>query len=363
MEKVWKITRISGEEVYIFDKSIADSVNTFVEGVGNANAKLKKKDSIYVMPKSMVTRDDVNYLKDNFQITQKRKNGIYSKTVLSKKYIESLFTYDRSTYAVVSRNLAIELLNYVIDNYTAIQKDAGINKSSFGYSGLDDLEDYKSGLQTIYKYSTVANENIMITHDIMHFPRPTRFSDPATINILARYFDAFKYKSDFISKTNYEELQVYWKSRKYIVTEDAVKDLITGQNYVDENSFNAICKMLSGTTDDVELGVITMANTNFSKNKDVLAYILLNNQNSIKYSKAVNSANCRIIKSDFRKFTYASIESTLKKLSEKGNLTAWGCEIFLKHIAKDISNRYKLLNLTINPEDIKLPEQYDKVRS
>jgi len=53
----------------------------------------------------------------------------------------------------------------------------------------------------------------------------------------------------------------------------------------------------------------------------------------------------------------------LKKLSEKGDLTAWGCEIFLKHIAKDISNRYKLLNLTINPEDIKLPEEYDKVRS
>ena len=111
MEKVWKITRISGEEVYIFDKSIADSVNTFVEGVGNANAKLKKKDSIYVMPKSMVTRDDVNYLKDNFQITQKRKNGIYSKTVLSKKYIESLFTYDRSSIARFLLTTAYDLLS------------------------------------------------------------------------------------------------------------------------------------------------------------------------------------------------------------------------------------------------------------
>ena len=363
MEKVWKVTRISGEEVYIFDKSIKDSVNTFVEGVGNANAKLRKKDSIYVMPKSMVTRDDVNYLKDNFQITQKRKNGIYSKTVLSKKYIESLFTYDRRSYNVISRNIAIETLNYVIDNYTAIEKDARKNKDPFGYSGLDDLENYKLSLQTIYKYSTVANDNLMLPYEQIHFPRVRRFSDPATINILAKYFDNLKYKSDFISKSNYEELQVYWKSRKYIVTEDAVKDLITGQNYVDENSFKAICKMLSGTTDDVELGVITMASTNFSKNKDVLAYILLNNQNSINYSKAINSANCRIIKSDFRNFTYASIESTLKKLSEEGNLTAWGYEIFLKHIAKDISNRYKLLNLTINPEDIKLPEEYDKVRS
>lgn len=338
----------------------SDVVPAFVEGINNAKTKLKKGDDVYVMPQSVVTRDDINYLKDEMGISQKRKTGAYNKTILSKKYIEKLITEDYSQRVVkVNRASVINLLEHIIDNYEEVKnKSKSVNR---WYRSFPDLSCYKNLLSNIKRSSTVKDTEISIyteyyneTLDHLSLPKNNLLKEVLT----SRGFIYF-----YLSDKNFNEFQSIWKQRNKVVTEDYVKNFVSADNPITLEAVESIEKMLKGTDEDTELAVITLSKMNYRNHIDMVYYLVSKYDSLIRFTQAYNSAGCKDLKSIIQNMPWNRVDNLMEVLRERNQLSKEGLKLFLTHIISKIDQNYNMLGISIDPDNVKLKKEYDEIRS
>ena len=348
--------------VHVVSKRKSEIVSTFMQGISNAKTTLKKGHNVYVMPKSLITRDDMNYLKDEMNISQKRKGGTYDRIIISEKLITNLICDEWSQQTVkVNRALLIDALKYMISNYELLEKNINSNKI-YWRSQLGPIERYEDFLNVIEINST-ANDT-QLAFDKSQFSK-LYFSDhdSSTHPPLKDCQSSMKYNQGYFTHENYNEFQSLWKQRNIIVTEEYVKKLITSDNPMSVDTTMSIAKMLRGTIDDAELAVVTISKMAYRNHLDMLYYLASKYQSIIMDTKAINTAGCKDLKSAIRDMPWPRPDNLLENLRSKNQLSKEGLNLFLKDIANSISNDYKIVELSVDPQHLKLKTEFNEIRS
>ena len=338
----------------------SDVVPAFIEGINNAKTKLKREDDVYVMPQSVVTRDDVNYLKDEMGISQKRKTGAYNKMILSKKYIEKLITEDyKLRVTKLNRASVINLLEHVIDNYTDVKYESTLVNR--WYRSFPDISYYKDLLSNIKKSSTIQDTEISMysryyteTLDLLNMPKN---------NLLKEVTNSKGFIYFYLSDENFNEFQSIWKQRNKVVTEDYVKNLVSASNPMTLEAVESIEKMLKGTDEDAELAVITLSKMNYRNHIDMVYYLVNKYDSVMRFTQAYNSAGCKDLKIIIQDMPWNRIDNLMEVLRQKNQLSKEGLKLFLTHIIDNINGDYNMLDISIDPDNVKLKKEYDEIRS
>lgn len=358
MEKMKLINDGKVSWIHVVSKRKSEIVSTFIQGISNAKTTLKKGHNVYVMPKSLITRDDMNYLKDEMNISQKRKGGTYDRIIISEKLITNLICDDWSQQTIkVNRALLIDALKYTISNYELLEK-SNSNKS-YWRNQLGPIERYKDFLNVIEINST-ANDT-ELAFDKVQFNK--LYLSDHNHAPLKDCQSSIKYNQGYFTHEDYNEFQSLWKQRNIIVTEEYVKKLITSDNPISVDTTMSIAKMLRGSKDDAELAVVTISKMAYRNHLDMLYYLASKYQSVIMNTKAINTAGCKDLKSAIRDMPWARPDNLLENLRSKNQLSKEGLNLFLKDIANSISNDYKIVELSIDPQHLKLKTEFNEIRS
>lgn len=268
MEKMKLINDGKVSWIHVVSKRKSEIVSTFIQGISNAKTTLKKGHNVYVMPKSLITRDDMNYLKDEMNISQKRKGGTYDRIIISEKLITNLICDEWSEQTIkVNRALLIDALKYTISNYELLEK-SNSNKI-YWRNQLGPIERYKDFLNVIEINST-ANDT-ELAFDKVQFSK--LYLSDHNHAPLKDCQSSIKYNQGYFTHEDYNEFQSLWKQRNIIVTEEYVKKLITSDNPMSVDTTMSIAKMLRGNKDDAELAVVTISKMAYRSHLDMLYYL------------------------------------------------------------------------------------------
>lgn len=350
-----------GIYIYGSNKRREEVLDNLYSGMNKAKTKLNYLDSVYVYPRSLVTRDQINKAKDRFNITQTRKKDSADKLVLSTKHIENLFMFDH--YARVSkydRAKLLEIYDYVINNWDILNS----NSSSYWRPAKATILDWRNAIETfsdekdtVIALSSGSNIDYFLStsNPIEHEYR--QFLDSPDKNVLS-----------YITEENNTELQSLWKSRNKVFTEDAFISLVNNDNKATYEDFTRIRQMLTSTSDpDKEMGATLLSNFSWSDNEDLLMFLLFKHIDWLRYSKAYNGASFKAIKALYKDYRHStsSHATLIKKLFEAGKLTSVGLKEFLEDKAKDLNNTYYVSNqfFSFTIDSINLPKEYDEIRS
>lgn len=362
MQKIRLIYEDGGSSfIHVPKASHKSSVTpAFVEGINNAKTKLKKGDDVYVMPQSVVTRDDINYLKDEMGISQKRKTGVYNKTILSKKYIEKLITEDYALRVTkINRASAIDLLEYVIDNYKEVKNESSVRQ--YWHRSIPDVDTYKNLLSNIKGSSTIKDVEISMYTE--YYNDTLDLLQMAKNNISKEVLNSRGFIYFYLSDENFNEFQSIWKQRNKVVTEDYVKNLVNASNPMTLEAVESIEKMLKGTDEDAELAVITLSKMNYRNHIDMVYYLVSKYDSVIRFTQAYNSAGCKDLKSIIQNMPWNRVDNLMEVLRERNQLSKEGLKLFLTHIISKIDQNYNMLGISIDPDNVKLKKEYDEIRS
>lgn len=363
MQKVKLIDDGKSSWAHIITKRKQEVINTFVEGVTTAKTQLKKGHNVYVMPQSLITRDDMGYLKDNMSICLKRKNSTYDRIILSKKYINKLVTDDWGiAIHVVDRAAMLDMLEYVIDNYDSITLSLKSTAGNIWWRSIGDLEDFKYLLNSVKTNSTVTDTRIGFYKGTLN-PLCLSNLDFSAHPILKAYHDTIEYTKGHLTEENYKEFQSIWKQRNKVVTEEYVKTLVSSDNPMTLETVESMDKMLRGTTEDAELAVVTISKMDYRNNLDLLYYLVSKHENKIMWTKAMNSAGCKDLKAAIKEMPWARPDNLLENLREKGKLSKEGLKLFLSQIAESVSKSYEIVGLSVDPDSFKLKKEFNEIRS
>lgn len=358
MEKMKLINDGKVSWIHVVSKRKSEIVSTFIQGISNAKTTLKKGHNVYVMPKSLITRDDMNYLKDEMNISQKRKGGTYDRIIISEKLITNLICDEWSEQTIkVNRALLIDALKYTISNYELLEK-TNSNKI-YWRNQLGPIERYKDFLNVIEINST-ANDT-ELAFDKVQFSK--LYLSDHNHAPLKDCQSSIKYNQGYFTHEDYNEFQSLWKQRNIIVTEEYVKKLITSDNPMSVDTTMSIAKMLRGNKDDAELAVVTISKMAYRSHLDMLYYLASKYQSIMMDTKAINTAGCKDLKSAIRDMPWARPDNLLENLRSKNQLSKEGLNLFLKDIANSISNDYKIVELSVDPQHLKLKTEFNEIRS
>ena len=362
MQKVKLILEQSSEWVHIINKRKSEVVDTFLDGINKAKTTLKKGHDVYVMPKSLITRDDMTHLKDEMNISQKRKSSTYDRTILSKKYIDNLVTDDWNTSIhVVNRAALISALEYIIDNHESIQIDLK-TKSTWWGNSIEDLDTFKRFFNNVKARSTVSDTEIGFYKSTLGVLRINSI-DLSKHTVVSDYNSTIDYVMSYMLDEDYKEFQSIWKQRNKVVTEDYVKKLVTNSNPMTLDTVKSLDKIFKGTNDDAELAVVTLSKMDYKDNLDLLYYLVTKHEKKIMWTKAISTAGCRDLKVTIKNMPWSRTDNLLENLRQHGNLSKEGLNLFLMDIADSVSKSYQIIGLSIDPENFKLKEEFNEVRS
>lgn len=362
MQKVKLILEQSSEWVHIINKRKSEVVDTFLDGINKAKTTLKKGHDVYVMPKSLITRDDMTHLKDEMNISQKRKSSTYDRTILSKKYIDNLVTDDWNTSIhVVNRAALISALEYIIDNHESIQIDLK-TKSTWWGNSIEDLDTFKRFFNNVKANSTVSDAKIGFYKSTLAVLRINSI-DLSKHTVVSDYNSTIDYVMSYMLDEDYKEFQSIWKQRNKVVTEDYVKKLVTNSNPMTLDTVKSLDKIFKGTNDDAELAVVTLSKMDYKDNLDLLYYLVTKHEKKIMWTKAISTAGCRDLKVTIKNMPWSRTDNLLENLRQHGNLSKEGLNLFLMDIADSVSKSYQIIGLSIDPENFKLKEEFNEVRS
>ena len=299
----------SGIYIYGSNKGREKVLENLYSGMNKAKTKLNYLDSVYVYPKSLVTRDLVNKAKDRFNKVLTDHYKLKGKESTGEDVIIDIW-YDK-------------------------------------FGRWAKMIFIKDGSEIEYFLDT----NNPIEHEYR------QFLDSPDKNILS-----------YITEENNTELQSLWKSRNKVFTEDAFISLINDDNKATYEDFIRIQQMLTSTSEpDREIGATLLSNFSWSDNEDLLMFLLFKHIDWLRYSKAYNGASFKAIKALYKDYRHStsSHATLIKKLFEKSKLTSAGLKEFLEDKAKDLNNTYYISNqfFSFTIDSINLPKEYDEIRS
>jgi hypothetical protein len=334
-------------------------VKKFADKVSKYKVSIKENDSVYVLPKSSVTRNHLSVLKDDLNIKQIRKQNKADKIIFSTGLIKSFVQYKKSI-EVVNLKHYINFLSHCIDEYDTIKQN-----HSLSYYSLPPLAELYDEVKTLKDLSidTEFIGNPTNSHIII--------SNSNNLNKSFKEAEALmcqsqKYYYLFMQEKEYDNLQNLWKNRKKIVLEDAVISLVSKDNKVTLEAVESIGKMLSGSDADKELGVSTLCSLDFSGKVDILCYLFYKYGDSIRYTKSYSSAAMKHLKNIIQSRTLYSVTNIVNRLHFTNELTPDGLKLFLNQIAEEINKQYIVSNLetfVIEPKNITLNKKFDEIRS
>lgn len=360
MQKIRMVHLNSGNYIYGTDKRREEVLENLYSGMNKSKTKLKYLDSVYVYPKSLVTRDLVNKAKERFNITQTRKKDTADKLVLSTKHIEKLFFFDQyPRISMYDRAKLLEIYEYVLNNWDILSP----NKTSYWKPAKATIIEWRNAIET---FSSKENTIIAISGstNLDYFL--------SSVNPVEQEYSEFLSSPDkilsYITEENNTELQSLWKKRNKVFTEDAFINLVNNDNKATYEDFIRIKQMLKSNNDpDKEMGATLLSNFSWSDNEDLLMLLLFKHIDFLRYSKAYNSASFKAIKALYKDYNHhtSSHATLIKKLFEKGKLTSEGLKEFLEDKAKELNNSYFVSNqfFSFTIDSINLPKEYDEIRS
>lgn len=361
MQKIRMIKEDAGMYIYATHKRREDVLQNLYSGMNKSKTQLNYLDSVYVYPKSLVTRNLVSKAKDRFNITQIRKKDKADKLILSTKHIEDLFVFDH--YAKIykyERAKLLEIYNYVLNNWDTI------NASSFTYwkPPKASITDWRNAVKTF------SDENDMIIalnrgSNLEYF---LDTNNPVELEYKQFLDSQDKHILSYITEENNTELQSLWKSRNKVFTEEAFINLVNNDNRANHNDFTRIQEMLNSSDEaNKEIGATLLSNFSWAGNEDLLMFLLFKHIDWLRYSKSYNGASFKAIKSLYKNYRHStsSHATLIKKLFEDGKLTSAGLKEFLEDKAKDLNNTYHVSNqfFSFTIDSINLPKEYNEIRS
>jgi len=360
MRKIRMVHLNSGNYIYGTDKRREEVLDNLYSGMNKSKTKLKYLDSVYVYPKSLVTRDLVNKAKERFNITQTRKKDTADKIVLSTKHIEDLFFFDHyHRVSIYDRAKLLEIYEYVLNNWDIVSG----SQTSYWRPAKATIMEWRNAIEVFSN-----EEDTMIA-----IGTPTNLDYfLSSVNPIEQEYSEFLSSSDkilsYITEENNAELQSLWKKRNKVFTEDAFINLVNNDNKANYEDFIRIRQMLKSNNDsDKEMGATLLSNFSWSNNEDLLMLLLFKHIDFLRYSKAYSSASFKAIKKLYRDYTHhtSSHATLIKKLFEKGKLTSEGLKEFLEDKAKELNNTYYVSNqfFSFTIDSINLPKEYDEIRS
>lgn len=369
--KLIKHVKLNGfTELYATSDSQYTLTVKFSKSLKDLKTTIRKADKVYVYPKSKVTRDHMSAYKDDLKVTQIRNRDKADKLVYSEAYVKKLFKrldYDLRMY-FLPREHTLKVYNYIIDNPNSIlvtNKSSIYYRRGFNKEDLEAIINLRNAIETFSKPvdSTLAissNDdyllNLMWAKDDL--------SDQGLIELLKEGSHPSRIET-IMSVEDYNDLQYIWKNRNRLVLEETAIQKLTKSNPITLDTLESIERMLKGSDQDRVLALSLMANTDFSKNIDMLVYLWYRYQDSIRYANGFNSAMFKHIKTQLTNLNVYSVGDILKDLKNKNQLTPEGLGLFLDLKAQELNNTYYVTNglLKFNRDSLILPEEYNEIRS
>lgn len=363
MRKVRLISGSKGCYAYVVSSVPKEASDSFLEKINSYRTVLKKSDSIYVYPKSLITRDLINEVKIKYDVTKTRNINKADKIVLSTPYIKSLFNYPsngRGVGKVLNRKDILRAIDLILENW-----EIRTANNYYGYP----KEKVLSAQMLIKAYSSIQDESIIFDGDnyslvnsiIYTLDRNNNNEETELyISLIAESY------SSYVTSSDYKILSELFKKRNKVFTENQFHNLISKDNCIDIETYQKISAMLKGGDPDKELALTLMSNYNWSKNLDLLGVLWLNNEDAIRGTKAYVSSAFKVVKNQLRDLETYSYASLIQNLCKKNLLTPIGLEEVVRSHVENLNKVYMVTQggaFTLTTDNIKLTPELNEIRS
>ena len=363
MKKVRLISSDKGSYAYVVNSVPTDAFNSFLDKIGSHKTKLKKSNSIYVYPKSLVTRDLINEVKAKYNVTQTRNPDKADKLVISSDFIKKLFKYP-AAYATIGKILNRKDFLRAID---IILEDWEVRTANTYYNNRKDR--ILAAQLFVKSYSSIKDEFIIFDSDNYDLIDNVISGLNANVaNEESKLYQSLTKEtySTYVYEPDYKTLSVLFQKRNKVFTENQFHNLINKDNCIDLETYQKIAIMLKGGYPDRELALSLISSYNWDKNLDLLGVLYLENEDAMRDTKAYASSAFRVIKQKLRDLETYSHASLIQNLYKKNLLTPIGLNEVIESHVKNLNKVYMVTQggaFTITPDSINLTPELNEIRS
>lgn len=290
----------------------------------NQSFQFKQDDKVFFMPNSTITREQIDLLKETYQIRKVRN-------AQDADYIVSNDNYFIKSLAAGNWNDQL----FTKENFiTAIKKSL-----EFLATGTSEMEQRIIPQIEALDYTMVlANSNLF---DYVVEIKPhngSTWNNPNREAFRSCYVDyAFTRNPFLIKPQNVEALTTFIHESPKWIHEKHVLDLVTGETLFTKEMFDSLTGMINGGDEDRELAVTLFGNLTSEESMGRAAWFWYLNHEKISYTKAYKHSGFRHMKSLLQSVSVHRHGSFIEVVHSKG----WLTEEILKLVIQD---KLKALN-------------------
>jgi len=161
-----------------------------------------------------------------------------------------------------------------------------------------------------------------------------------------------------------EDLQFILSIKDKIVLDDSVIQQQLGESVLTLSDYEFISGLLKNAqSENVEVGLTLMANSNFAKSAHYLLLLLIENYDTVRHNKYTKSVSFRSMLSYLQHKGYDTLDTVIEKAVANGGLTDDFREFLINRYMKKMEGQSFSRYLTVTKVDLIIPESIEKQQS
>jgi len=313
----------------------------------NQSFNFKQDDKVFFMPNGTITREQIDMLKETYQIKRVRSAQDSDYIITNDSYfIKSLTPGNWSDQLFTKENLII-----------AIKKSL-----EFLAVGARQMEEKLIPQIEALEYDAILTNSSVFDYVVEVKPHNGgHWSNPNREAFRSCYIDYASTRNPFLIKPqNVEPLTMFIHESPKWIHEKHVLDLVKGETVFTQEMFDSLTKMINSGDEDRELAVTLFGNFTAEESMGRAAWFWYLNNEKISYTKAHKHSGFRHMKSLLKPLSIYRHSSFLEVVHSKGWLTEEILKLVIQHKIKalnDWSNTdsgfFSIENIIIKNEKLK----------